>query len=126
MAAATFPVDPRSVAAARRLVESTLDGHAPGVVEDAVLLTSELVTNAVRHAGLAVRVVVAVDDRFLRVEVHDDSPLLPVVGPARSTATGGRGMPMLEVLARRWGVTPAADGGKAVWFELGVAGAAGG
>ena len=126
MAAATFPVDPRSVAVARRLVENTLDGQAPGVVEDAVLLTSELVTNAVRHAESTVRVVVAVDDRFVRVEVHDDSDLLPVVGPARSTAMGGRGMPMVDVLARRWGVTPAADGGKAVWFELGLAGAPGG
>lgn len=125
MAAATFPVDPRSVAAARRLVSGALDGRAPGVVEDAVLLTSELVTNAVRHAASALRVVVDVDDGLVRVEVHDDSPLPPVVGPARSTATGGRGMPMVDVLARRWGVTPAADGGKVVWFELGVSGARG-
>jgi anti-sigma regulatory factor (Ser/Thr protein kinase) len=125
VAAETFPVDPRSVAAARRLASVALDGHAPGVVEDAVLLTSELVTNAVRHAGSTVRVVVAVDDRLVRVEVHDDSPVHPVVGPAPSTATGGRGMPMVDVLARRWGVTAGADGGKAVWFELGVSGARG-
>lgn len=120
MAAATFPVDPRSAAAARRFVASTLDGHALQMVEDAVLLASEVVTNALRHASEAVRVVVDVDDRVVRVEVHDDSPLLPVVGPVRSTATGGRGMPMVDTMTRRWGVTPAADGGKAMWFELGV------
>ncbi len=121
MARVIFPVDLRSVAAARRLVAATLDGQGPGVVEEAVLLTSELVTNAVLHASTVVEVAITIDDQRLRVEVYDDSPLLPVVRPLTPGATGGRGMPLVDALAHSWGVTPS-PAGKTVWFELSLPG----
>ena len=120
MARTNLPIDLRSVGAARRLVEATLSGQGPGVIEEAVLLTAEVVTNAILHASTAVELVITLDDHRLRVEVYDDSPLLPVLRPLAVGATGGRGMLLVDALSDTWGVTPSHDG-KTVWFELRLA-----
>jgi hypothetical protein len=98
-AAATFEPVGRSVASARGFVRDTLQGWALGeVVDDAVVLTSELVTNAVVHAGTSAEVLCLRDDSGVRIEVVDHYPdrELPVqegglaqVSPERE---GGRGL----------------------------------
>ncbi|WP_149179652.1 ATP-binding protein [Streptomyces sp. TRM49041] len=114
---------PRSVGLARRELRAALAGWKLAAVEDAALLVlSELLTNAVRHAGVAGR---PVETRFarmpcgLRIEVHDASERRP-----RPTAReeGGWGLPLVAALATRWGVTGRAEGGKSVWAELEEAG----
>nr|WP_037610327.1 ATP-binding protein [Streptacidiphilus rugosus] len=89
------------------------------VVEDVLLMTSELVTNACLHAGGPRELAVhdAGRDR-LRVEVVDASPQKPEVRPpAQPARPGGHGLRVVERLSSRWGSEPRADG-KAVWFEI--------
>ncbi|MEJ7584920.1 MAG: ATP-binding protein [Acidimicrobiales bacterium] len=115
-----FPADARSPGAARRFVAETLRALGLAyVTEVACLLTSELVTNAVIHAGSPVDLVVAVDDGRVRIEVHDrlDRLLPPDCVPAAAEAIGGRGLQLVSALSDAWGVVH--DGtGKAVWFSL--------
>jgi anti-sigma regulatory factor (Ser/Thr protein kinase) len=92
--------------------------HLPvRATEDAVLLTSELLSNAYLHARSATVVSVGLLDRTLRVEVADDSETQPEPPEAGPSATGGRGMRLIDTLAQRWGVRRH-PGGKSVWFEL--------
>jgi anti-sigma regulatory factor (Ser/Thr protein kinase) len=125
-----------AVAAARTEVEAAIGAWCVAVDPDvAILLTSELVTNAVTHAtarrrrngaaarrGLAaeaVLLVIAADDAGLRVDVHDGSGDLPVLAdcPADADAETGRGLLLVTSLSAEWGFyrTP---GGKAVYFTL--------
>ena len=109
-----------SVRDARRFVGSTIDGLGVASVRDlALLLTSELVTNAVVHAGGEIRVCVIGDDRRIRVAVEDTSDTPPRRREAGEGAVSGRGLCLVAELAEHWGVD-IRDGGKAVWFELEV------
>ncbi|MEJ5945086.1 ATP-binding protein [Pseudokineococcus basanitobsidens] len=109
---------PRGASAARALVARLLTPVAPGpVVETAVLLTSELTTNAVLHARGDVVVRVTVERSLVVVEVTDHSSAAPAVRVPRLDAAGGRGLVLVEALSSRWG-TRTVRGGKAVWFEL--------
>jgi anti-sigma regulatory factor (Ser/Thr protein kinase) len=119
MHAVSLPVDARSVAAARRLLRTALDGNQSAAIEDAVLMISELVTNAVRHTRHVLLVLVTIHHHTLRVGVSDDNPTMPVAPGPEHNATSGRGLGMVEALADRWGITPTADG-KTVWFEINV------
>jgi anti-sigma regulatory factor (Ser/Thr protein kinase) len=85
--------------------------------DDAVLLTSELLSNAYLHARSATVLSVALLDRKLRVEVSDDAETEPSPREPGPGATGGRGMRLIDTVAQRWGVQQRA-GGKSVWFEL--------
>lgn len=123
-AAATFEPVGRSVATARAFVRDTLQGWGLGeIVDDAVVLTSELVTNAVVHAGTAAEVLCLRDGEGVRVEVVDRYPEreLPLQDPGQVLGSpdreGGRGLLLCAALASRWGVDyTAAD--KRVWFRL--------
>jgi len=85
----------------------------------AVLLTSELVTNAIRHeAGGTVTLSVTCSRARLRVDVHDTSLLLPVLMEAPADAEAGRGLMLVAALSDQWGVYPT-PAGKAVYFTLG-------
>jgi len=117
MSALVLPIDGRSVAAARRFLRTLLDGHQATATDDAVLMISELVTNAVRHAHILLRVMVSIADQTLRVEVSDDDPTLPVAPDPQHHATSGRGLRIVDDLADEWGIIPNTDG-KTVWFEL--------
>lgn len=105
---------PTSVRAAREFVASTLrDWGWTEHVATAVLLTSELVTNAIVHAQSDVGVTLR-GEPYLRVEVSDEG-----VAPVRPDPRGGgRGLWLVEALAAVWGVRPE-ERGKTVWFELG-------
>lgn len=86
-------------------------------VETAVLLVTELVSNAIEHGGGTAVLDAAVDDGRLRVSVDDDDPTLPAVGLAAVDAERGRGMLLVDALASRWGAARQ-NRGKTVWFEL--------
>jgi anti-sigma regulatory factor (Ser/Thr protein kinase) len=121
-AEAQFAAGRDSVRAAREYVRAALASWDCGdLAEVAVLLTSELVTNAVVHAGTALRLAVSYDWPELVVEVSDGSEL-PVTEPGRRSSpvapdVGGRGLLLVEFLAARWGVRRETSG-KTVWFAL--------
>ncbi len=110
---------PAAAAEARRRVRSAIQSwQVPVDADTAILLTSELVTNAVRHeAGQAVMLVVTCARGQLRVDVHDTSPSWPAVADVPADAETGRGLLLVETLSDEWGFyhTPA---GKAVYFML--------
>ncbi|MFF8957240.1 SpoIIE family protein phosphatase [Streptomyces sp. NPDC014894] len=123
-AAATFDPVGRSVATARAFVRDTLQGWGYSeVVDDAVVLTSELVTNAVVHAGTAADVLCLRSEDSVRVEVGDRYPEreVPIQASGLTFAgldsENGRGLLLCSALASRWGVeyTPTH---KQVWFQL--------
>ncbi len=117
-ATARFPAEDPSAAAARRFVASQLTNWGlTELCDPALALVTELVSNAVLHAGTDFDVVVRRGDGRLRVEVHDGSPLLPVRKRYSVTAATGRGLVLVEEMADAWGAEPTATG-KAVWFEL--------
>lgn len=89
----------------------------PRAVETAVLLVTELVSNAIQHGGGSALVDADVDGSRLRVCVADSDPRLPSAALAAIDAERGRGLLLVEALSSRWGATPRADG-KSVWFEL--------
>ena len=132
MASASYQPEPRAAAAARRFVRDTLrtwrlGGPGPGragLIDDAVLLTSELVTNAVVHAGTPVQVTCWLAENAVEVVVLDRHPaqLVPGgsrAGPGAADRTSGRGLLLPGELASSWGVTYARTA-KAVWFRLGL------
>jgi anti-sigma regulatory factor (Ser/Thr protein kinase) len=113
---------PAAAAEARRRVRAAIASWQVPVDQDAaLLLTSELVTNAVRHeAGQRAQAVMLVISCFrgrLRVDVHDTSRSLPAVADVPADAETGRGLLLVETLSDEWGFyrTPA---GKAVYFTL--------
>jgi anti-sigma regulatory factor (Ser/Thr protein kinase) len=115
-------VTPASASFAREFVRARLAAWSCDAEGDvAVLLTSELVSNAVLHAGGRLALGVCGDRvaDLVRIEVRDGDGRLPVVRPIDTEATNGRGLFLVEALARRWGAD-AEGAGKVVWFELGA------
>lgn len=116
-----FPAVPASGGSARRFVAAALGrwGAGPRLVEVATLLTSELVTNAYRHASTAARVVVRRVGRgaSVVVEVHDEGSGQLQLRPLGHESESGRGLQIVAALADRWGSGAMADG-SLVWFEL--------
>jgi serine phosphatase RsbU (regulator of sigma subunit)/anti-sigma regulatory factor (Ser/Thr protein kinase) len=104
---------------ARRLARRALGRWGMEELTDSVeLLVSEVVTNAVRYATKPVTLRLLRTD-VLRCEVGDDVPQLPRLRQARATDEGGRGLYLVNRLARRWGATRLSTG-KVVWFELDI------
>jgi anti-sigma regulatory factor (Ser/Thr protein kinase) len=115
--------EPSSVGAARRWCARTLErwGASGDVVDSACLLVSELVTNAVLHAGtsceLTVKRPAAVEGDVVRIEVADGDPGTPVAKHYEVEAASGRGLHLIEAISDRYGTRPL-GAGKAVWCEL--------
>lgn len=107
---------------ARHFVRAALDAVAVAdpPLETAVLLASELVTNAFLHARTEIVVRYLVGPTVVRVEVTDGNTLRPAAAEAPADAIAGRGLAIVRALASRWGVDPV-DDGKCVWFELPIA-----
>jgi len=110
---------PAAVGQARCHVQAAIGAWAVPVDEHvAVLLTSELVTNAITHQpGRTITVVIVCSPGQLPVDVHGPSRALPVLAPAPVDAETGRGLMLVDTLSDEWGTyrTPA---GKAVYFTL--------
>ena len=119
---------PAAAGEARSQVRAAIRAWEIPVEEDvAVLLTSELVTNAIGHeTGETITLAVTCSFGQLRVDVHDTSRTLPVLVDAAPDEEAGRGLMLVATLSATWGIyrTPA---GKAVYFTLafepGLAGA---
>ncbi len=91
----------------------------PALLDRMQLLTSELVTNAVVHAGSDIEVRVEVDDTDVWLKVSDDSPARPNHSPATATKTCGRGLVLVAAVADEWGVADVVGGcGKTVWARI--------
>jgi len=114
-AAITLPAATESVPQARRFVDERLPESC--WADDVALLVSELASNAVRHARSPFTVAVGCDASMVRVEVTDDSPAVPVPQAPPVDAVTGRGLMIVQALARRWGVETT-ESGKVVWFEI--------
>ena len=115
-----LPLAPSAVADARTFVVDALQRwELESLVPDAELLTSELVTNSLLHARTEVTVTVAVADGVAEVGVADRSVSSPQSRPLGLTGESGRGLHLVEVVAREWGVVPMPRG-KQVWFRLDV------
>jgi len=110
---------PAAAAEARRQVKATVCAwDLPVDVEVAVLLTSELVTNAIRHeAGKTILLTITCVCGQLRVDVHDTSCSMPVPVDAPVDAEAGRGLMLVATLSTDWGVHRTRTG-KAVYFTL--------
>ena len=100
---------------ARRAIVDHLRRSGCDNIHDTALVVSELVTNAVLHAGGADRIIVECDSTTILITVHDRSPEPP--RRRHHAAIGGRGLRIVEQLATRWGTTPHPHG-KDVWAVL--------
>ncbi len=110
-----------SVPAARSFIRDLLVGHDLSyLVEDACLVTSELATNAARHAKTLFTVVLEGLSDSIRLTVTDSSRLPPVLSASSEEATAGRGLHVVAHYSRDWGVTRGRRNGKSVWasFDL--------
>jgi anti-sigma regulatory factor (Ser/Thr protein kinase) len=109
---------PSNVGHARRWISRKLDlCGANGAIDVVVLLTSEIVTNAIVHAGTPLTVRVESDEQRVRIAVSDADPEVPAMGEFDLHSAGGRGMALLDTLAEDWGVQVEPDG-KTVWFDV--------
>ena len=116
-----LPPEPIAIQIAREFVTNHCSTFAPELVDDAELLVSELVTNAITHGQPSIVMRVRREPPGIGVEVHDQGdaePLLPSEDPDDDLPSG-RGLRIVAAIASSWGVRPADDGdGKIVWFTL--------
>ena len=107
---------------ARRALRELIGDQAPAAfTDDALLVTSELVSNATTVGGGCRLSAWYEDDGALRVEVHDHSEVIPSMLARRDPQQlDGRGLRIVDSIASRWGVEPD-EAGKSVWFEMFVA-----
>jgi anti-sigma regulatory factor (Ser/Thr protein kinase) len=114
-----LPRDQRAPRQARELVRRWLPQHGfEHLMDDAVLLASELVANAVAHATHgSVRLALSRPGQVMRCEVSNRGVGAPLASRVPTEALSGRGLFLVDALASRWG-SAGADGSTLVWFEL--------
>jgi anti-sigma regulatory factor (Ser/Thr protein kinase) len=119
----TLAAGPEAAAVARRALGDLEDELGTDLLRDVRLMVSELVTNALRHAGRPQNGIVmrrSLRDELLRIEVGDRGPGFTPVAPRDPSGEGGWGLLLVDALADRWGV--ARMGSMcSVWFEVDVA-----
>lgn len=113
-----FPADRHSVPAARRFASRMLSGSPAEVREAVELMVSELTTNCIRHVESSFTVTVKLANDSIRVEVSDPGSGMPVMRSPGPDDPTGRGLRIVEMLAKAWGVKPRTPSGKTVWFEV--------
>jgi hypothetical protein len=107
-----------TASAARRFAADVLTAwHQQPIIEDALILLDEVVTNAVQHTVGDVTIYLHLD-RYLHVDVFDASDRMPTPRSPSSDTETGRGLQIVETLAAEWGTEPQSGGGKRVWFDL--------
>jgi anti-sigma regulatory factor (Ser/Thr protein kinase) len=113
----TLPPSPESVAVARSFMADRVTGAR---ANDACLVVSELVTNALVHSRGAVRLTTRRTRGDINIEVWDsDLSLLPATKQAQADQPGGRGLRIVEDLCDTWGYRPDPPG-KTVWCTMRV------
>lgn len=89
-----------------------------GLADDAALVVSELVTNALLHGGGCTGVDTVPIDDGVRIEVRDGSSLPPLLGRPSDESLTGRGLRLVASVSARWGADAEPGGGKVVWAEI--------
>ena len=125
-----LPCEAASVRKARQFVGEHLRAWVVGdaaddAIDDAQLVASELVGNAVRYGGEDCGDIEVCLERLtaeVEIRVVDASTAVPVPAEASPTAESGRGLAIVGALCADWGVQPVAGHGKAVWGRLAVTG----
>lgn len=123
---ASFPAEPAAVSSVRRRLRARLEEDGlEGVVDDVVLICTELMANAILHGCLGglpetiLKVTVVWSDAQLRMDVRDPSNVRPQKRKFCASRTTGRGLRLVDELSDRWGVETDPSGrGKTVWTEL--------
>jgi anti-sigma regulatory factor (Ser/Thr protein kinase) len=113
--------DPSASAAARRFLLDTAGEWelSPELTEVAQLVVSELVSNAVEHAGTASTIKLELSGGRLKISVRDGSTTQPVARPLDMVSFRGRGLPLIDRVSEHWGIANHIDG-KTVWAELAI------
>lgn len=122
-----LPAEASSAGAARAAVRALVVGSGPAdlsvpsqqALDRVLLLTSEIVTNAVLHARTPLRLTAAVEGGRAEVRVYDGLRALPRRRAYRSDSGTGRGLHLIDALADQWGVEET-NVGKVVWFSIAV------
>jgi anti-sigma regulatory factor (Ser/Thr protein kinase) len=113
-----FESDPASAAAGRSFVVDALESWGyGGSTDDAALVTSELVANAVAHGRAPIELGVRGSNSGVRIEVTDAGDGRPEIRETSPLEAGGLGLVLVAAVARRWGWIQRATG-KTVWAEL--------
>jgi anti-sigma regulatory factor (Ser/Thr protein kinase) len=113
-----FDADPVAVRGVRRFTSASLMGwDLDALLDDTLLVVSELVTNVAEHAHTPGRLVLTPLDGGVRVAVEDAASAPPVVRAVDATSLGGRGLLLVGEVSARWGWEPRGRG-KVVWAEL--------
>jgi DNA-binding NarL/FixJ family response regulator len=119
-AAIELPQDATSVSAARRFVAATLkEWDLAPLLDDALVVTSELATNAITHAESGCHIRLSVTSTTLRIDVIDTGSGTPEPQPESATEEHGRGLHLVDALTTAWGLEIVPGEGKLVWAELG-------
>ena len=114
-----LPHELTSVATARRFVsQQVTDWQAEQILADAVLVISELATNAITHADSSCRIRLSLTAATLRIDVIDAGSGTPEPQLADLTSEHGRGLSMVAAVAAAWGMEALPGDGKLVWAEL--------
>lgn len=116
-----LPSDVDAPSAARRFVGELAQDLPSDLADDAELLVSELVANAVQHGRPDITLRVSLDPPLIGVSVQDDGEAVPktAVGRPHPTAESGRGLCLVDRVSSTWGVTPNdPPPGKTVWFHI--------
>ncbi|GAB7042129.1 MULTISPECIES: ATP-binding protein [Catenuloplanes] len=112
------PVADSSRAARHLVVDACTRWNVPAVADTACVIASELVTNAVRHAGTPMDMTLAIADGKLLLAVRDGSPRPAVPTHPDPHTPGGRGLLLVGEMSQAWGSLALPDGGKVVWAAL--------
>jgi anti-sigma regulatory factor (Ser/Thr protein kinase) len=116
-----LPPLPHSASTARRLAVATCEfWDCADLAEDTAAVASELVANAVIHAGTDTELRLELRRGLLTVAITDGSPRrpMPIRRSGTGMPTGGFGLTIVESLAKTWGFVPTSSGGKVVWAVL--------
>lgn len=113
----TLEAEPRAARSARAFVRESVRVDDEDFMTDVVLLTSELVTNAIIHARTPIEIGVIHSGDDVLVAVGDRNLARPEQQPYSVGRTSGRGLRILEAFTDDWGVTTH-DRGKSVWFTI--------
>ena len=115
----SLPPLAQAVSDARRTLRERCHHLPQPVLDDVLLLTSELVTNAVQHGAGEIHCCLRSGPQGLRVEVSEAGSSLPHPVELGPDALSGRGLHIVDTVAARWGAAPdPSNHGKTVWFEI--------
>lgn len=118
--AAFLPLPSSSYGARAFVQETCREWNIRHRLEDALGIATELVENAITHAGTALEVRLELRAGYLTVAVRDEDPRPAVLRQRPSGRLQGYGLQVIAALSRAWGCSPAQDGGKVVWAVLSV------